>query len=237
MSYTSDKKIKSVEKKPKYGLSILLLLSFIYFIPFLSELSAQTKKTVKGIVTELNGDPIIGANVTILGSSIGTITTLDGSFNLSVPANATLKVTYIGYESQEIAIKTKDFLRISLREDSKSLDEVVVIGYGTSTKRDLTSAVSKVDISSVQNVSVASVNEALAGRMAGVQVTSLGGKPGEAVEIVIRGANSITSNSSPLYVIDGFVMTDDYINTINPNDIESLEVLKDASATSIYGAR
>ncbi|MEI7503886.1 MAG: TonB-dependent receptor, partial [Paludibacter sp.] len=237
MNYTIDKKIKSVVMKSKYGLSILLLLSFIYFTPFLSELSAQTKKTVKGIVSEVNGDPIIGANVTIKGTNVGTLTSLDGSFTLSVPTNALLKISYIGYESQEIVIKAKDFLRITLREDSKSLDEVVVIGYGTSTKRDLTSAVSKVDISSVQNVSVASVNEALAGRMAGVQVTSLGGKPGEAVDIVIRGANSITSNSSPLYVIDGFVMTDAYINTINPNDIESLEVLKDASATSIYGAR
>ena len=237
MNYTIDKKIKSVLMKSKYGLSILLLLSFIFFSPFLSEVTAQTKKTVKGIVTDLNSDPIIGANVTIKGTNVGTITSLDGSFSLSVPTNALLKVTYIGYESQEVAVKAKDVLRISLREDSKSLDEVVVIGYGTSTKRDLTSAVSKLDIASVQNVSVGSVNEALAGRMAGVQVTSLGGKPGEAVDIVIRGANSITSNSSPLYVIDGFVMTDDYINTINPNDIESLEVLKDASATSIYGAR
>ncbi len=237
MNYSTDKKNKTVVFKPKYGFSIIMLLSLIYLTPFLTEVSAQTKKTVKGIVSEGNGDPIIGANVTIKGTTIGTITGLDGSFSLLVSTNALLKVSYIGYESQEVAIKAKDFLRITLREDSKSLDEVVVIGYGTSTKRDLTSAVSKVDIKTVQNVSVGSVNEALAGRMAGVQVTSLGGKPGEAVDIVIRGANSITSNSSPLYVIDGFVMTDDYINTINPNDIESLEVLKDASATSIYGAR
>ncbi len=237
MNYTKDNKNTSSVMKPISGLPILLLLFIFFSTPFLSDLSAQTKKTVKGIVTDLNSDPIIGANVTIKGSSIGTITSIDGSFSLSVASNAFLNISYIGYESEEVAVKGKDFLKISLREDSKSLDEVVVIGYGTSTKRDLTSAVSKVDIASVQNVSVGSVNEALGGRMAGVQVTSLGGKPGEAVDIVIRGANSITSNSSPLYVIDGFVMTDDYINTINPNDIESLEVLKDASATSIYGAR
>ncbi|MCX6308097.1 MAG: TonB-dependent receptor plug domain-containing protein, partial [Bacteroidia bacterium] len=222
----------------KYYSSIrILFLSFFLFATFLHPLIAQTKIAVKGVVSESNGSPIIGANITLKGTTAGTMTSIDGSFSLSVPSNGILIVGCLGFEKEEVSINGKTRFHITLREDTKSLDEVVVIGYGTSTKRDLTSAVSKMDMASVQNISVGSINEAMAGRMAGVQVTSLGGKPGEAVDIVIRGGNSITSNSSPLYVIDGFVMSDDYINTLNPNDIESTEVLKDASATSIYGAR
>ena len=237
MNYKKKNQLCFMKSKTKVCTIALLLQILLFVSPVFTTLRAQTKMQIKGFVTETSGTPVIGATVTVKGTNTGTITSIDGSFSIAATNGATLTVSYIGFEKEEVRVNTKNTLNIILREDTKSLDEVVVIGYGTSTKRDLTSAVAKVDIASVQNISVGSVNEAMAGRMAGVQVTSLGGKPGDAVDIVIRGGNSITSNSSPLYVIDGFVMSDDYINTINPNDIESLEVLKDASATAIYGAR
>ena len=223
----------------KNNVNIKFLLLFLFFVAVSSNyLQAQTKTTVSGKVSDINGEAIVGASVFIKGTATGTLTVMDGTFSISATLNSVLKVSYLGFETQEFSVSAKNSkLKIVLVEKNKSLDEVLVIGYGTSTKRDLTSSISKLDITSVQQLSVGSIAEGMAGRMAGVQVTSQTGKPGDAVDIVIRGGNSITSNPTPLYVIDGFVMSDDYINTLNPNDIESFEVLKDASATSIYGAR
>ena len=224
--------------KTKRFLQFTLFFLFAFVSTFFNPAKAQSKITISGTVTDVKDEPIIGASIYIKGTSSGTISSMNGSFSIVVPGSAVLKVSYIGYDTEEIPVSSKNQkIQIKLTERNKSLDEVVVIGYGTSTKRDLTSSISKLDVKGIQQMSVGSVEEAIAGRMAGVQATSQTGKPGDAVDIVIRGGNSITSNPTPLYVIDGFVMSDDYINTLNPDDIESFEVLKDASATSIYGAR
>jgi TonB-linked SusC/RagA family outer membrane protein len=223
---------------PKESTKCLLFLMLFFLSANSSLLQAQTKVTKSGKVTDVAGEPIIGASIFLVGSSTSTLSGMNGDFSISASPNSILRVSYIGYETKEVTVPTDGTpIIIALTEKNKFLDEVVVIGYGTSTKRDLTSSVSKLDVKSALNISVGSVSETMGGRMAGVQVSSLSGKPGDNVDIVIRGGNSITSNSTPLFVIDGFAMSDDFINTINPSDIESVEILKDASATSIYGAR
>lgn len=224
--------------KQRQRVGSLFYLLFLFLSIQLNTLQAQSLVSIKGLVVDATGDPIIGANVLVKGTKVGTITDLTGAFVIDADLNASLKISYLGYEPSEVQIsESSKQLRVVLAEKNKSLDEVVVIGYGTTTKRDLTSSISKLDVKSASNISVGSINEAMAGRIAGVQATSSSGKPGDEVSIVIRGSNSITSNPSPLFVIDGFVTADDYIKTINPSDIETMEILKDASATSIYGAR
>lgn len=190
-------------------------------------------KVVKGVVNDNNGEPVIGANVSVKGTTIGTITDADGNFVLEVPANATIFVSYIGYVSQEIGVGNKTLLDILLEEDSQALEEVVVIGYGTVKKSDLTGAVTSVSSKDLQATVATSAANALQGRVAGVSVRSSSGQPGSGMNISIRGLSSLHSNT-PLYVIDG-VYGD--INMVDPNDIQSLEILKDASAAAIYGAR
>jgi len=177
---------------------------------------------------------VIGANVVQKGTSNGVITDLDGKFSLTVSPNAVLVISYVGYLSQEVPTAGKTTFNIQLVEDSRNLDEVVVIGYGTVRKSDLTGAVAKVSTEDLLQLSTTDIGQALAGRVAGVDIISDSGQPGAGVKIRIRGYGSI-NNSDPLYVVDGFPASD--INNISPQDIESMEILKDASATAIYGSR
>ena len=198
----------------------------------------QTLKKFAGIVVDEKGNPIIGASIKIMGSSKGTISDLDGKFSFSAASDSKILVSYIGYKTVEASVSGNDFLKIEMTENAKSLDDVVVIGYGTVNRKDLTGSVASVKVQDIQLNPVASFQEALGGRIAGVQATSLSGKPGETVDIVIRGGNSITQSNSPLYVVDGFPLTEgDGASLISPEDIESIDILKDASATAIYGAR
>ncbi|WEK20038.1 MAG: TonB-dependent receptor [Candidatus Pedobacter colombiensis] len=202
--------------------------------------SAQQTRKVDGKVTEQgSGIPLIGVSVLVKGSKVGASTAQDGKFSIMIPktGNATLVFTYIGYLQKEIIVGDRSTVNVILAEDSKTLSDVVVIGYGTSKKADLVSSVGQVNMKDMLNAPVRSFDEALAGRVAGVQVTSSDGQPGSQVSIVIRGANSITQDNSPLYVIDGFPIEGANNNVINPQDIESMDVLKDAAATAIYGAR
>lgn len=201
---------------------------------------AQDMRRVEGIVTDrADGLPLIGVSVMVKGNKGGATTNKDGKYAIQVPVkgSTTLVFTYIGYEQREINVGDKGILNLTLGEDSKVLNDVVVIGYGSVNKKDLTGAVGSVNMKDLQKAPVKSFDEALAGRVAGVQVASNDGQPGSSFNIVIRGQNSITQDNSPLYVVDGFPIETANNNAINPADIESIEVLKDASATAIYGAR
>ncbi|MDR1644829.1 MAG: TonB-dependent receptor [Tannerellaceae bacterium] len=194
----------------------------------------QQNRTISGTVVDETGTPVIGANIVQKGTTNGIVTDLDGRFSLTIPGNAALTVSYVGYLSQEITTAGRTSFNIQLVEDTRSLDEVVVVGYGTVRKSDLTGAVAKVSTEDLLQLSTTDIGQALAGRVAGVDIISDSGQPGSGVKIRIRGYGSI-NNSDPLYVVDGFAVTD--INNISPQDIESMEILKDASATAIYGSR
>jgi len=194
----------------------------------------QTDRVVTGKITDEAGEAIIGASVMVKGTSKGTSTNADGEFSLEVPAGATLSITYLGYLSQEIAVGNQRVINVTLAEDTKALEEVVVIGYGTIKKSDLTGAVSKISTDELTQLSTIDIGQAIAGRAAGVDVVSNSGQPGSGNKIRIRGYGTINS-SDPLYIVDGFPASS--IDFISPQDIESLEILKDASATAIYGSR
>lgn len=193
---------------------------------------------ITGTVTDDMGELLPGVNVKLKGTNSTTQTNNDGTFKFSIPElKGTLVFSYTGFITKEVPITAATVYRVKLTKDLKVLDEIVVIGYGTSTKRDLTGAVSQVSIEDLQKAPVASLEDALAGRVAGVQVTASDGQPGAPMQISIRGNNSITQSNSPLYVIDGFPIEDPTNNVINPAEVESIDILKDASATAIYGAR
>ena len=194
----------------------------------------QDTRQITGTVVDATGTPVIGANVMVKGTTNGTITDMDGKFTLEVAKDAILQVSYIGYTNQEISVGNKSVLRISLKEDTQALDEVVVIGYGTMKKSDITGAISSVSEENIARQAVANVSTALQGLATGVSVTSSSGSPGEAATIRIRGVGTV-NDAEPLYVVDGMPVTD--INYLSTSDIQSIEVLKDASASAIYGSR
>lgn len=193
-------------------------------------------QTVSGTVTDEGGNGLPGVSVVVKGTQSGTNTDASGKFRLSVPDAATsLVFSFVGYLTQEVAVGNQTQLNISMQADTKSLDEVVVIGYGSQKKRDLTGSVSSVTSRDIERVPVLGLDQALQGRASGVFVSNNNANPGGAVNIRVRGTNSIQGNNEPLYVIDGYIGGN--INAINPTDIASIEVLKDASSTAIYGAR
>ncbi len=203
-----------------------------------SEVSQPQKKDISGIVKDNKGLPLPGVTVVIKGTAIGTITNTDGKFMMSIPATAkTLVFSFMGMKSQEFPIAGKAIFNVVMEETSFGLDEVVAIGYGTMRKMDMTGSASSVGSKEIIKAPVESFDQAIAGRIAGVQIASNDGQPGSLPSIIIRGANSLTQDNSPLYVVDGFPIEGNDNNSINTNDIESIDVLKDASATAIYGAR
>ncbi len=195
------------------------------------------KKEVSGVVVDERGEPVIGVNISEKGTTNGTITDMDGRFSFKVGNNSSLLVSYIGYDGQEISVRGKNQFNITLKENSQALDEVVVIGYGTQSRELLTTSVSKVDNKVLESVPYGNLASALQGSVSGVRVQSTSGQPGEAPRIVVRGGTSIQNpdGAAPLYVVDG--ITRDDINHLSSNDIESIQVLKDAASTSIYGAK
>lgn len=217
----------------------------------------QQTNVIKGTVTDEKGEPLIGVNVTVKNASVGGITDVNGIFSLNAPNGSTLVISYIGYITQEIIVKGTTPLKITLVEDSKTLDEVIVIGYGTSRKKDITGSVSSVKAEELNSVASSSVSQMLQGKVSGMNSIQSSAQPGAGMSINIRGAASPNGSNAPLYVIDGVPLQTnstadpglqsgsydlrtgvdrDPLNTINPNDIESVEVLKDASAAAIYGA-
>jgi TonB-linked SusC/RagA family outer membrane protein len=215
------------------------LLYFLVFTLLSFTANAQLSK-VSGTVTNTENTPIQGVSVRLKGGKASTLTNADGKFTISLTEKLSTKSLVfmsIGYASKEVLISNQDNIAVKLVSTVSDLDDVVVVGYGTQRKRDLTGAVAKVDISDLQKAPVRSFEEALGGRVAGVQVTSSDGQPGSTNNIIIRGNNSITQDNSPLWVVDGVPIENPNNNSVNPADIESIEVLKDASATAIYGAR
>ena len=192
---------------------------------------------ISGTVRDTTGAAIPGVSVKVKNQPVGAITDQNGAYHLRADANATLIFNYIGFISQEVSVQGRSTINIRLQSSISSLQDVLVVGYGTVKKGDLTGSVGKVNLSDTKNAAVRSFDEFLAGRVAGLQVSSVDGQPGSSVNIVIRGNNSITQDNSPLIVIDGFPTENPDLNMINPDDIESIEVLKDASATAIYGSR
>ncbi|RZK46331.1 MAG: SusC/RagA family TonB-linked outer membrane protein, partial [Pedobacter sp.] len=194
---------------------------------------------ITGRVLDSDGKPVAGASVQLLGSDNGTNTDANGAFSIEVDKpNAVLSVSYVGYQSQDIAIGDKTNLIIRLTQVTTQLNDVVVVGYGTRKKSDLTGAIATVSATNLKERAVVNFGEAIAGQMAGVQVQQITGAPGgEGLAIRVRGTGSITQSSSPLYVVDGYPMEGGAFNLINPSDIESIQVLKDASSTAIYGSR
>lgn len=194
----------------------------------------QQAKTVTGTVTDVSGEPIIGANIRIKGTTTGTITDIDGNFSIEAEPQSAIEVSYIGYLTQETVINNQKSIRFLLKEDTKTLDEVVVIGYGVQKKADLTGSVANINTEKLNTQSNANIGQALQGKIAGVDIVSQGGAPGSGTRIMVRGIGTL-NNASPLYIVDGMYMNS--IDHINPNDIASIDVLKDASSAAIYGSR
>lgn len=194
----------------------------------------QQAKTVTGTVTDVSGEPIIGANIRIKGTTTGTITDIDGNFSIEAEPQSVIEVSYIGYLTQETVINNQKSIRFLLKEDTKTLDEVVVIGYGVQKKADLTGSVANINTEKLNTQSNANIGQALQGKIAGVDIVSQGGAPGSGTRIMVRGIGTL-NNASPIYIVDGMYMNS--IDHINPNDIASIDVLKDASSAAIYGSR
>jgi TonB-linked SusC/RagA family outer membrane protein len=212
---------------------LLALLLFLALLPAIAQ-----NRVINGNVTGPDGKPLSGATVTLKGTKNGTSTDKDGNYSLHIAVQeGQLVISSVGYEAKELPLGSGSTVNASLKLKATQTEEVVVIGYGTAKRKDLTGSVGRVNISDMDKAPVASFDQALAGRVAGVQVTASDGQPGSSINIVIRGANSVTQANSPLYVVDGFPLENANNNTINPDDIESIEILKDASATAIYGAR
>lgn len=225
--------------------ALLLCTGFVAIQPFsvmaehavASVQAVQQKQSVSGIIKDPSGEPVIGASILEKGTTNGTITDFDGKFSLEVTPGATLVISYIGYKNQEIKVTPGKALNVVLQEDTETLDEVVVVGYGVQKKSDVTGSVTSVGKDRLGKIPVTNVLQAVQGAAAGVTITQTSSIPGDAPDALVRGQNSINASSGPYIIVDGVPISKSggTLNDINPNDIESMEILKDASATAIYG--
>ena len=220
----------------KYKMPISRLRMMVCLIGMLLPMCMFAQQiTVQGVVKDQTGETVIGASVMEKGTTNGTITGIDGDFSLNMSPNGTLVVSFVGYKTQEVQVKGQKQLQVVLSEDAEMLDEVVVIGYGTMKKSDLTGAVSSIGNKDIKDSPVSNLGQAIQGKISGVQIVDAG-KPGDNVSIKIRGFSSINAKNDPLIIVDGAPYSGD-INNINPNDVESMTVLKDAASNALYGAR
>mgnify|MGYP001151185041 CR=1 FL=1 len=225
-----------------WGLSAAMSISVI---PMMAEISVGEKnydtqivsqtKTITGTIIDETGEPMIGVSVLVQGTTTGAVTDLDGKFTLEVPANATLVVSYIGYKTQNVKVGSQNTFAIKMESDNEVLDEVVVIGYQTIKRKDLTGSVASVSGKTVSVMPVSNVAQAMQGKLPGVNITSQDGRPDAAISIRVRGGGSISQSNEPLILVDG--VTVNSLNDIPSDQVESIDVLKDASSTAIYGAR
>lgn len=198
--------------------------------------TTQGTRVVTGVVRDMTGEPIIGATIKERQSSRGVVTDFDGRFQIEVSDNSMLDISYIGYDNQAVNVKGKSQINITMKESIQSLDELVVTAYGTQTRRNVTGSMQTVSFDDYKNIPVGQLTQKIQGQIAGVQVNQGTGVPGQGMNVKIRGAASLSTGASPLYVVDGFPIVGD-INNINPNEIESMSILKDAAATALYGSR
>ena len=196
----------------------------------------QANVPIQGIVTDESGQTIIGASVVEAGTTNGTVTGMDGSFSLRVAENAILNVSYVGFITQAVGVRGKSSLTVVLREDTKSIEEVVVVGYGTARKTDISGAIASADARLIQEIPAVDASAALQGRMPGIEILQTGTAPGSDMQIRVRGERSLSADNNPLIVVDGIPFNGS-LSDISPNDIKSIDILKDASSTAIYGSR
>ena len=199
--------------------------------------TSVSAQTVKGVVTDNTGEPIIGASVMEVGvAGNGGVTDIDGNFTVNLKGKSKkLKISYIGMKAKEVSVAGKETIDIKLEDDNTTLNDVVVIGYGTMKKKDLTGSVASIGSKELADIPVSSVGEAMTGKLAGVNITTTEGSPDADIKIRVRGGGSLSQDNSPLYIVDGFPVSS--ISDIAPSEIETIDVLKDASSTAIYGAR
>ena len=214
------------------GIKTLVLLLLFMLFGIVTAFSQDL--TITGKVSEESGAGLPGAAVTVKGTTIGTFTAGDGSYSIEAGRNSVLVFSFVGMESQEVMVTDQRTINVILRTQMVGLDELVVIGYGTQSRKTITTAITQVGADKIEDVPLPSVSKALQGKIAGVRILQTSGQPGREADVVIRGGSSISKSSDPLYIVDGFPRA---VNDINPRDIASIEVLKDAAATSIYGAR
>ena len=222
---------------------VLLVFMLMSFLLGIGRAEAQERLTVTGtVVSGTDGEPLIGVNIKEEGTANGTISDIDGKFSLQTRKGVKLEFSFIGFKTETVKV-TSSIINVSLKEDNEMLDEVVVIGYGTMKRSDLTGAVASVSADVINKTVATSLDQVLQGRAAGVAVTQNSGAPGGGISVSIRGTNSLSGGNEPLYVIDGIPVSgstgdnSSALSNINPADIVSMEVLKDASASAIYGSR
>lgn len=232
MNYLNKCKFRKFFSQQKFSLRIQVMALLLFFT-----FTAMSQTiSVKGIVTEAEtGEPIPGANIVLKGTTNGVIANNDGAYNISVPSNGTLIFSFIGLKTQEINVLGRKEINVTLENESIGLEEVVAVGYGSQRRKDLTGAVSSVSGTELQKIPVTSTAQALTGKLAGIQITTTDGSPDAEMVIRVRGGGSVTQDNSPLYIVDGFPVNS--INDIPPTDIATIDVLKDASSSAIYGAR
>nr|WP_294896696.1 TonB-dependent receptor [uncultured Pedobacter sp.] len=230
--------MKKINTLKVFSRLTVFLMLFLFVQSTLIASNATAAIVVKGKILDNEGLPLPGVSVSVKNEKAATLTDINGNYSVSVEGKTSVIVfSFLGFTTQQVIVGERTIINLSLKPTSNSLNEVVVVGYGTVKKGDLTGSIGQVTMKDLQKAPVKSFDEALAGRLAGVQVSSTDGQPGSSFNIVIRGQNSLTQDNSPLYVIDGFPIESSDNNNINPADIESIEVLKDASATAIYGSR
>ncbi|MBQ5670065.1 MAG: SusC/RagA family TonB-linked outer membrane protein, partial [Tidjanibacter sp.] len=214
----------------------ILLMALVALMAGMTSVSAQSHK-VTGTVTADDGSAIIGANVLVVGQTMGTTTDVKGNYSITVSDKASLEFSYLGYETQVVAVGKRSKIDVTLASDSQVLEDLVVVGYGVQRRSDVAGSVASIKAEDMNIYPSSNISEMLRGLSAGVQVTSGGGAPGSSSSIQIRGSRSLTASNSPLYVIDGVPSNATEFNMINNNDVASIEILKDAAAQAIYGAR
>ena len=222
----------SPQRRPRSwrGLPLMVFLMLAAF-------TLQAQNAVKGKITDETGTGMPGVNVLVKGTTTGTTSDAEGAYSIDIPSNeAVLVFSFIGYATQEVSPGGRTAVDVSLAPSAETLSEVVVVGYGTAKKSDITGALVRVTEESLREVPVANVTQALQGRAAGVEINTTSSRPGAGAQIRVRGSRSLTGSNDPLIVVDGIPFNGD-INDINPSDIVALDVLKDASATAIYGSR
>ena len=222
-----------MNKHKEKGLRGLLMTLTICVMSLFSVTAMAAPVSITGKVLDANGEPLIGASVVESGTSNGTVTDFDGMFTLVVEKDVLLTVSYVGYRNQEV--RAAQDMVVVLREDQELLDEVVVIGYGTQKRKDVTTAISSVNTEDLEKRPITSAAQAMQGKAAGVTVVKPSGQPGAGMVVRVRGTTSMNGSNDPLYVVDGVPMTD--IDFLAPNDIETMQILKDASSAAIYGSR
>lgn len=244
-NFTILKRVNSLTLRIFSGLFLLVLsLSGLQARPAEAGFSGLDRELIKGTVKDETGSPLPGAAVLVKGTNTGTITDLEGNFSVDVNSDAILVISYLGYTPKEVSVAGQSFLTIQLEPESSQLNEIVVVGYGTQKRSDVTGAIGSVKRESFNKGVITNPVDLLQGKVAGVNITSTSGEPGANQNVIIRGIGSLRSGTQPLYVLDGFLLDNsdtgiasNPLNFLNPNDIESIDVLKDASATALYGSR